>query len=572
MRPVPSAKHTLAITIFLLVAGLLTFLSWHDERLSDEQTSLACATAKRHQPGLLPYDTVFGEVNADGRLAKLPSPVFLALMDAVLIPTGYRDLVLPFRILLGPMVLVYLCGMYALLWRQCRSCSIAAFVAVLSSTITPTFAGWFWGVGSLASITPQGLVLACSPLVLWAYISFTGYKQVLLTFATLGLLANIDLVSAGNLAIILLLTHLARNAFRLRAILGCLGGAGCFVAGALPYILYFIALRQGVAAGFDSEAQASGSIRALRVSGLALLYPEMFHDLLPWGLYAATLLLLSGVVLWRFHRFGARNMDVWLWMAALALLVALGLSGASQLVGAMLHQPPWIIDFPQAAAWVMLPLYVLFAQALTHVFRMVRNSRGYLRWLCAAMMVAWMLPSHNLRPLRHWLYSAASITMDEAHKPARVQELAERKRKADELKALAGWARGNTDLRAMFLTDSGTFRMLARRSIYACSDDVRPFYYLAPQLLPKWTGQVLAQYRWLGGPIDESAIVNDVDKLTKTHPFRDVPEWYVLLPTRPGLGNLRQLRPVTSQAWGRYWQVYQVPARANLDERIQNSP
>ena len=162
--------------------------------------------------------------------------------------------------------------------------------------------------------------------------------------------------------------------------------------------------------------------------------------------------------------------------------------------------------------------------------------------------------------------------MDEAHKPARVQELAERKRKADELKALAGWARGNTDLRAMFLTDSGTFRMLARRSIYACSDDVRPFYYLAPQLLPKWTGQVLAQYRWLGGPIDESAIVNDVDKLTKTHPFRDVPEWYVLLPTRPGLGNLRQLRPVTSQAWGRYWQVYQVPARANLDERIQNSP
>jgi len=545
------------------VAGFLAFLSWHDDRLSGEQASLACAAAKQHQGDLMPYDTVYGEVNADGKLAKLPSPVFLALMDTVLIPTGYRDLALPFRLLLGPMVLLYLCGMYALLWRQCRSSSIAVFVTVLSLTITHTFSGWFWGVGSLGSVTPQGLVIAISPLVLWAYVHFTGHKQVLLTFATLGLCANIDLVSAGNLAIIMLLTHAIRNAFRPRAILASLGGAGCFIAGALPYLLYFFSLRGSIAAGFDGEVSASGVIGALHISGQEVLYPGIFRNLLPGGLYAAALLLLSAVVLWQFHRFAAKDVGVWLWMVALALLVAMGLSGASQLVGAMLHKPPWIIDFPQALAWMMLPLYVLFAQALTHIFRMVQHNRGYLRWFCAAMMVAWMLPSNNLRPLRHWLYSAASVTMDEAHKPARVQELAERKRKGAELKALASWARGNTDPRTVFLTDSSQFRMLARRSIYVCSDDVRPFYYLAPQLLPKWAGQVLAQYRWLGEPIDESSIVNGVAGLRKLRKFRGVPEWYILLPARPGRENLHQLRPVTSKAWGQHWQVYQVPVKAN---------
>lgn len=560
MRPVPASKHVFAIVTFLLVAGLFGFLSWYDDNLSDEQLNLAAAAAKRHQPDLMQYDTVYGDVNVNGELRKLHTPVFLALMDTILIPTGYRDMMLPFRVLTGPMVFLYLCGMYGLLWRQCRSSSTAAFVAVLSSTITHTFGNWFWGIGSLASISPQGLVIAVSPLIVLGYLKTARSHKIFLTFGALGICANIHLISAANLALILVLVYMVRNSFRPRAILTGLGGLVCFTIGALPYLMYFLTLRSNIAADFSGDFPVEGVIRALRISELTVLYPELFHNLLRWSLYAGVLLVLSGVVLWRFHRFRAQDMDVWIWTIIMGLLVALLLHGASQFIGMLLQTDPPYIDFIQAACWVMLPLYVLLAQALTHIFRIVYRGRHYIRWACGALMIAWMLPSDNLRPLRHGMYYAATMFLDESHKPIRVLELKDRSKKDSELKSLADWARQNTDPQAVFVTDQPVFRMQARRSIYVCREDGRHFYYLAPWMLSEWTDQVLLQYHWLRNPVDEIVLITGVDELAASMKFQKVPEWYVLLSAKTGQKKFNRLRPIESEKWGQYWQIYQIPS------------
>ena len=86
-----------------------------------------------------------------------------------------------FRVGIFPFVLLYLCGMYALLWRQCRSSSIAAFVSVLSIAVIPTFGEWFSGIGTLESITPAGLVMVFSPFLMLCYLRTSKNNKIALT-------------------------------------------------------------------------------------------------------------------------------------------------------------------------------------------------------------------------------------------------------------------------------------------------------------------------------------------------------------------------------------------------------
>jgi hypothetical protein len=562
MRPVPSSKHILSVMLFLAFAVGSGFMAWRDDRLSEDQIAFATAAAQRHQPDLLRYDTAYGKVHADGRLGRLHTPVFLGLMELSLIPTDYRDLSLPFRVGVAPFVFLYLCGMYVLLWRQTRSSTIAAFVSILSATILSTFGEWFWGIGPLASITPQGIVIAVAPLILLSYLQNSDRMQVVIAFGAAGLCVNLHPIAAANLAIILLIVHVGRNRFRLRSLGQALGGVVLFLVGAAPYVLYFLALRRSIAQDSGgAAADPAAVLQALRISNLAVLYPEMLKSLLRWALYVAALAAPTGVLLWRLERFHTRDISVWLWMAGAALLVSLGFHGLSQFVGWTLGSNPPIIDFIQASSWVMLPIYVLFAQALTHLFRIVRRNRRYVQYACAAFLVAWMLPSDNLRYVRHTLYDVSTRFLNEADRPMRVQELKERRVEKTELAALADWARENTDPDTMFLTDQSYFRMRARRNLFACREDVRMFYYLAPWMLRDWTDQLLRQYAWLRQPMDTPRLRADVNTIAAEPPYRGVRAWYVLAPTSPGEANFKPLKEIVSPSWGQYWRLFEIPVR-----------
>ncbi|MBN1942006.1 MAG: hypothetical protein JW849_01815 [Phycisphaerae bacterium] len=573
MRPVPSTKHVLSVTIFLAFAAGSGYLAWKDHRLGEEQIGFATASLKRHQPNLLNYDTVYGEVHAQGRLPQLHTPVFLSLMELSLIPTNYEDLALPFRVGVAPFVFLYLCGMYALLWRQSRSSTISCYVAVLSATVIQTFGNWFWGIGTLASITPQGVLIAFSPLLLLSYLQNAHRSQVVVTFGAIGLCANLHLISAMNLALILLAVHLGRNRFSLQAVIRGVGCAVFFAAGACPYVLYFILLRRSVAAAAGDPAVSSQAVlHALRISELAVLYPELLRSLLNWGLYVAALAVPAGVLLWRLERFRARNLDLWLWMAGMALFVALGLHGLNQALGRVGDSAPPMIDFIQASAWVMLPLYVIFAQALTHLFRIVRRNRRYLRYAFGLFLLIWMLPSENLRLVRHEIYDLATRFLDEADRPMRVQEIDEQDAERNELAAIADWAGSRTDVDAIFVTDQDEFRMLARRGVLVCRDDVRMFYYLAPWSLGEWTDLLLKQYQWLRPPYAPRKLQAAVSALADTDAYRGVPEWYVLLQADPTTSPVAPLQAVPSGRWGTHWRVFRIPLPAKINQTPETSP
>lgn len=560
MRPVPSTRHVLSVAIFLAVSAASGYLAWKDRHLSEEQVGFATAAVKRHQPDLFRYDTVYGEVNAQGRLRQLHTPVFLSLMELSLIPDNYEDLTLPFRVGVAPFVFLYLCGMYALLWRQTRSSTISAYVAVLSILVLPTFGNWFWGVGTLASITPQGVLIALSPLLILSYLQNAHRPQVAATFGAIGLCANLHLVSAANLAIILLAVHLGRNRFSLSSLVRGVGCAVFFCAAASPYLLYFIALRRSIAAAAGYPPVSSADVlRALDISELAVLYPELLRSLLNWGLYVSALAIPAGVLLWRLERFRVRNLDLWLWMAGMATFVALGLHGLNQWLGHLGDSAPPMIDFIQASCWVLPPLYVIFAQALTHLFRIVQKQRRLLQHAFGLFLLAWLLPSDNLRPVRHGLYDLATRFLEEADRPIRVQEIHDRRAEQAELDALADWAGSRTRLDALFLTDQSEFRMKARRSVLVCRDDLRLFYYLAPWMLREWTDRLLEQYQWLGPPLDSARLVDAVSRLARMPAYRAVSEWYAVLPAHAAGNILPPLEEISSPRWGNWWRLVRIP-------------
>jgi hypothetical protein len=590
MRPVPRSKHILAGAIFLVVAAASSYLAFEDTRFSDEQVYFATTAAKRHQPELYRFDSVYGNVhgvvNGRGQLWRVQTPVLLGMMDMVLVPEGYRNLLLPFRLMAGAVVMVYLVGMYALLWRQTRSSSIAAFVAILSATITETFGNWFWGIGSLASITPQGMVLAVSPLLLLSYVRNAERGRVALTFGAVGLCANLHLISAANLALILFAVYLGQNRFSLQSLAKGFLGLGCFLIGALPYLAYFFALRYSLASTAPPGATTSSLavMEALRISDLAVLYPEMLGPLLQWGIYAGILAIPPALVFWRVERFRSRDAGVWLWMVAISLLVGLVLHGISQFIGTIWGSAPPIIDFVQAINWSMLALYVLFAQAITHLFRIAqKRHRHALRWAMAAFMLAWMLPSDNLRVVRHWAYYLPSAVSD-MEQPLRVQELEEERARARELAAVGQWAQDHTNIDALFLTAEERFRVEARRSVFVCRDDVRYYYYLAPWLLEGWTQHVEAQFHWLYAPIMPEQIARDVDHLTsfgvlpgatppEENPYADVSEVYLLLSVSAVPDDLGRLEEIRSDAWPRkHWRLFRVPLQRALAAQIPPRP
>ena len=563
MRPVPRPRHALAAALLLGVAVLYGYLATLDERLSDTQVDIATAALKDHQPDLFQQDPVFS-----GRLWRFHTPVFLGLLKFALVPTLYGDLILPFRLLTAVVALVYLAGAYGLLYHQCHSWSVSVFVAVLSSAVTYTLGRSYWGVGSLGSITPPALCIAMVPILVLTFLHYgdpaaarSRQWRLLWVFAFVGLLGNLHLVTAMNLTIVLVIVHLGRYRFAPRAWPVALLGAACALLTASPYALYYFALRQatspaGVGIAYDQ------AFEAFRVGDLGVLYPDMFKSVLNWLLIVAVLVIPAGTVLPRVQRLRVPNLAFWVWFALAGLFVAFVLQGLSQLIGFLRGQAPPVIDFVQASSLVMLPLYVLFAQTLTNLFRLIRAHRAWVRWGCAALMAAWMVPSDNLRVARHRLLDAATMYMEEGDKPRRVQRHRERAERRRELAAIAGWARRHTDPSAMFLTDRLEFRMLSHRAILAGENDARYIYYLAPWRLPDWMDRLKRQKRLLnpkaGDRAGAEALRDFAGELAARQEFRDAKHWYAVIRAGAGSEKTDILEPVSGQGWGRHYRLYRL--------------
>ncbi|MCE5326953.1 MAG: hypothetical protein LLG01_11125 [Planctomycetaceae bacterium] len=568
MRPVPRSRHVMALAIFVAVAAIYGGEAFYDQRLDREQLQLATAAVKRHSPELFPRDMVFGP----SRMSEMHPPLFLAIMEMVLIPTDYRDPTLPFRVLAPIVALVYLCGMYSLMRRHCRSWSISALVAVASSVVIETMGRCFWGAGAMTFVTPQGLVIAVTPLIALALLIYANQWRVLLVFLATGLLANIDMTAATNLMLVLLVVYLAGQNWKPRAL--AMGAACllCAAAAAAPYVWYFYTL-----AGRTAEFRMAPYIGqyapmvSLQDSGILYGPGKLLGDLGQWGGMLAAPVILTAVVLSLVERFRVRDLKFWLVWTAAALGAATVLYGGMYILDIQGRVPPPTTDYLQAVSLVMLPFYALLAQALTNLFRLFHPHRHLLRWLCAAALVAWMLPTDNLRVARHQALDLATMFLPDNEKPANVLRHRESDRSRQQLRRLAMAAREHTPVDAMFITESLEFRLVSQRSILVSIQDMIYLHRLAPGKLTSWYRCLCGQQKALPttqGPGDGAALVLLAKEITTamTSPkgppdpnWKSDAQWYAVLPATadiagPGIQEVPWAKP----APGDYYRIVRL--------------
>ena len=570
MRPVPRSRHLVAVLIFAGVGAATGYLASVDDRLSDSQVNIASAALKRHRPETFQHDPIFGQKRFEDQLWRFHTPAFQGLLELVLVPTKYEDLRLPFRALAGVVTMLYLCGMYAVLYAQCRSWSVSAFVAVLSCRVIETLGGGFWGVGSMESITPPALCLATVPLIVLALIRYSQRRpgersaaqwRLFLVFGVIGLMGNIHLVTAMNVTIVLLIVYVARQRFSPACLPIAIGCGLCALIGALPYAWYYFGLRS-VMGRLQPLPEPAVIYEAFDIGKLVVLYPEVLKSLLHWRLLVGGLVLGAPIaaVLGRSERFRTQNLGVWVSLIVGSLLASFGLQGLSQWIGSRLGTAPPVIDFLQAASLILLPLYVLLGQALTNLFRLLRSHRGLLRLACGALMIGWLVSSDNGRGARYAAADWATSFMKETYRPAYVLRHREQALRRAELAAIAEWARQQPE--SMYFTDRGEFRVLARRPIVAAPGDFRYFYYLAPGRLETWNERFRKQQKLLAG--DTQALTELRDELIKAdESLKQIKAWYVIVranvePDDAGRLKLEPVPPPREDAWGRQYRLYSV--------------
>lgn len=559
MKPRPRERHGIAVLLFAAIAAATGFLAQTGQDLHVEQIGAATAALRRAQPELYPADPVFGPDD----LRRIHPPLSQTLMERIGIANRHQERSVRFGVLAGLIVMLHLCCMYLLVHSQCRSWSISAFVAVLSLAIVTTIGGSATGLGTAESFTPRTLHLAVVPLLVLVLLRFIDRWPALLVFACVGLLGNLHLATTLNLALVLAAVCVARRPASPKAWLLAGGGLLSAGVGALPILwYYFVELRMAVA-GPEPGTGYAGAVRALRSANLeGLLYPDILKSLLNWLIIAAVLSLPALGMLFRAERYAGKDLRLWLTYIGAGVVVALVLQGISQAVGKIGDRAPPVIDFSQALDLVMLPLYVLFARSLTNLFRMLRSHQRLLRGACAVVMAAVMLPSDNLLYVRHALYDAATMFMSEADKPIRVQKRHIRRHRREELARIGEWARVQTAVDAVFITECRRFRMLSHRSVVANTDDVRTVYYLTPWRLGTWADHVARQVRMLnppGGKIDPEDVRLLRQELAQEPVFGKATQWYLILgaDVGPAKGD-GLLEVVANDGWGKHYMVYRL--------------
>ena len=555
-------RHILSLVVFFTVALASTYLAMLDEAFSEEQYLYATAstiesTIASGGDETLSSDFVFGQFYADGQLPAQLNQPFLRLIGAVRSTLGGVSPLLAFRVLAGPMCLLFLCGMYFLLFRITAGATVSAFVAILSMGTIQTVGGWHWGVGALSTVTPAGLFLAISPFVILGFVHHRRRpKKLLRTFAIIGLLGNLHFISALTLGGILLLTYLIDRRLRPVTLFTALCSAAILALCILPTALYHHALAAELAALPGASAVDVGTIlSAVRCCGGDPLYPELIGQALQWGIYIGVLLGLSITMLWRHDDDHASlHLGMWIWVALLGVIVSLGGVGLMQSLAeskGRLILPPAIL---QASCWTMLALFVLLARGLRNVTRVMRFSPSVLLWARVILLAAWLLPSDNLALVRHQMYEWFTAGLRESDKPMRLQELRDRRVGLAELEAIGLWLRENTPPDALVICNQPRMRVIARRGILADSTDVAMFVERAPWLVKPWHRLVEMQDQWFASPVRPQEIVTEFRALRKEWPYSGIP-------AKSGQKPRRAVRPLPAE------HCYLIlPAHTNLIE------
>ncbi len=549
MRPVPKARHLAAVAIILVIGAFTHLHAVCQSELTDQQVRDLVNMLRSTNGQLYQHDAVFG----DSGLWRFRTPVWQWYLHEAYVVGGQKSVLNGLTALAGPLMLIYLLGMYVLLYGQCRSWSIACYVSVLSIAVIP-LAGEGWGLGPLSSISASTVFLAAVPWLAVAFVATVDSPAVLWVFLGIGVLANIHAVTGMNLALVAAGALLAHRRFNLRTCFTVLGASFCTLAGASPFLAYHFTQKLHFAG--DTAATWSAAAMALGPNGLNMLLPSVLGCLLilpTLGYMLALSVPAAGAILLP-GRLAVKNSRLWLGMFIAAAAVGLGLHALSQLLGVLMDRTPPVSEFIHALRFLMLPFYVLLADAIVQIARL-GISRRPLRVALAAGLALWLVPSDNLALVRQWAeHSAASIISVGDHSESVRHRLTEPMR-GGEVQAIGRYLQKRTPLNTVVVCDDSQLRLWSRRALVVCDSDVKYLYYLAPRRLDDWAKLLAQQQQVLSPKAGDAIDVAALDAFAHRHEAS-----YVVLPASqpvPAIAAKHWVIPEDG-SWGSYWRLYCV--------------
>ncbi len=560
MRPIPAKKHHWAVVVILAVVAINTLVTFRQNHITGSQANLLAEVYKRQDPALYSSDGVFAGSGADAAW-RLHLPAWQSVLASTIDLCGPDEPINALRLLGAGMLLLYLLGMYVLLYRQTHSTSVATLVAAASMAIFSTSRP-YWGLGPIFTVTPASLYLAVVPLLALGFVRTHRKPAVLIVFFTVGLCGNIHLTSAVNLAAVMFVAMLGLGRLKPSAWARAAASMAAAAIGALPAIYhYYVTFSPD--GTFSLPAMTWQSLRkVLDHSGMNVLYPEVLIEALRWLPVACALVAPVVIILCLAGRYRASNLGEWLGMLISAVFVSFGLHGLAQIAvrwfspvsgGAVM------IELFEALRLAMLPLYVLLAQATVHLLRMTHRHQAWVRVTAGLLTAVYLGSSYNTRPIRHMVVDlAVQVAERDRFSRHRLRYAAEA-----ELREVASWAGRHTAENALFISSRAEIRLYGRRSLLACPADLPYMLHLWPERAREWDETISAQRSVLrpcrSARADADKIIEFADGYRRQRHLPDVP-MYILFQAKSAPTPNDRIEQIDSPngKWGGYWRLFRI--------------
>lgn len=499
--------------LYALVNGVVAFAEI--ELRNSDQINIGVMALAIADPEIFSRDYLFSDRSA----FQFYTPFFISLANFLTAITGsYKN---GLALLVPALILIYMLGMYRLVYSITEHRPVALFIAIISSPQQWSLGATFWGVADLSAIMPRTFFCTLAP---WLVIAVFKLAQQPLKSApgfwfglAIGASANLHPVSAFHFSQLILLLLLFSGAKV--PLLGLAATMGGMALGAAPVTLNFISgtaggdavpfepfaevIRQRFATIFpfppfnvfgitvDATMQYSTAwiylvaisvwlLLMYRVRAISQSYerwlPRLFLLLLIIQVPIAYLLMnahriplliaavAGGVAI---IRSGGPNRKDWLILGLLVLTVLLAyilpyflaeIWFRLQLIGLT----TLVAEQSRVSQFIYLPLYLLSARLIQIA---ALQHEAFRRWtICTLAILLVLYPvRRDVIPLIKTLPEAELLRIKDDHE-------------------LYSWAKTTTPLDSLFYHDSLAFRFHAQRSITHCWKDLGIAYYSRSRL------------------------------------------------------------------------------------------
>ncbi len=276
------------IGLGLVVAAWTAASIAHPVVDSTDLNMSATIVSKDMNPALYPRDNLL----ANEALYSFYTPFYRLLLRWMWQLGGSFEAGL---VILVPLVLVlYLAGMFMLLWRVTGHSWLALALTVASAHYHDTMGAGVWGVGGLAEMMPRTLFMVAIPPLAWLFLRLlakpTWWQGAILGLG-IGVVANLHPVSGLHLLVIFLAGLVVVHINRLQGWLTALAAGVAAPLGAWPVTWNYVA-NTGQAPGPGLDFETFSRIVSERYS--LLFFPSTYR----WPLLGLELArpLLDGLV------------------------------------------------------------------------------------------------------------------------------------------------------------------------------------------------------------------------------------------------------------------------------------